>query len=220
MTWVRHNWSWCLELVLDHLILTVPSVLLAVVVAVPLGHLAYRRPVLGGPLLGVATLLYAIPALPLLIIVPVVFGLPLRSQANVIVALTLYGVALLVRTAADAFTAVDSRTKEAAVAIGYSPQAVLWQVELPLAVPVLLSGVRVVAVSTVGLVTIGALIGVDSLGTLITDGFDRSIAAEVATGVVATVVLALIVDAALLLLGRLLAPWAHVQHAEAREAQS
>lgn len=207
MRWLALNWPQVLELAWDHLLLALPSIVASVLIAVPLGRLAHRRPALGAPLLAVASLMYAIPALPLLIVIPAVLGIALRSPATMIVALTVYGVALLVRTAADAFAAVDVRTHDGAVAIGYSPRAVFWQVDLPLAVPVLLSGVRVVAVSTISLVTIGALIGVPSLGTLLTDGFQRGIAAEVGVGVVATVALALLTDAGLLLLGRLLTPW-------------
>lgn len=211
MSWLILNWTQVVELVRDHLVLSAPAIVLSVLIAVPLGRLAYRRPAVGAPLLGAASLLYAIPALPLLIVIPAVLGIPLRSPATMTIALTVYGVALLVRTAADAFAAVDSRTRDAAVAIGHSPRAVFWQVDLPLAVPVLLSGVRVVAVSTIGLVTIGALIGMSSLGTLLTDGFQRGIAAEVATGVVATMLLALLVDALLLAAGRALTPWRKTQ---------
>ncbi|GAA2180089.1 ABC transporter permease subunit [Brooklawnia cerclae] len=210
MRWLILNWAQVTELARDHLVLSVPAIVLSVLIAVPLGRLAYRRPAIGAPLLGVAALLYAVPALPLLIVIPAVLGIPLRSMATMTIALTVYGVALLVRTAADAFATVDASTRDAAVAIGHSPRAVFWQVDLPLAVPVLLSGVRVVAVSTIGLVTIGALIGVSSLGTLLTDGFQRGIAAEVATGVVATVVLALLVDALLLAVGRVLTPWTRI----------
>lgn len=207
MTWLSLNWPHVVDLARAHLLLSVPAILLSVVIAVPVGRLAYRHPRVGGPLLGAASLLYAIPALPLLIVIPALLGTPLRSATTMIVALTVYGVALLVRTAADAFTAVDDHTRDAAVAVGHSPLAVFWQVDLPLAFPVLLSGVRVVTVSTIGLVTIGALIGVSSLGTLLTDGFQRSISAEVATGVIATVLLALLLDGLLLLTGRVAAPW-------------
>lgn len=207
MTWLSLNWSYVIDLARTHLLLSVPAILLSIVIAVPVGRLAYRHPRVGGPLLGAASLLYAIPALPLLIVIPVLLGTPLRSATTMIVALTVYDVALLVRTAADAFTAVDDRTRDAAVAVGHSPLAVFWQVDLPLAFPVLLSGVRVVTVSTIGLVTIGALIGVSSLGTLLTDGFQRSISAEVVTGVIATVLLALLLDGLLLLTGRVAAPW-------------
>ncbi|GAA2124677.1 ABC transporter permease [Glycomyces algeriensis] len=212
MTWLTLNWPQVLELTRDHLLLSAPAILLSVLIAVPIGRLAQQRPRLGGPLLGAASLLYAIPALPLLIIIPVIFGIPLRSPATMIIALTVYGVALLVRTAADAFGSVDPRVREAAVAVGHSPRSVFWRVDLPLALPVLLAGIRVVAVSTVSLVTIGALIGVPSLGTLLTDGFQRGIPAEVATGVIATMALALLFDGLLIAIGRLLTPWAATSH--------
>lgn len=207
MSWLLANWQPVVGLALDHLLLSLPAILVSVLVAVPIGRLAFRRPRIGGPLLSVATLAYAIPALPLLIIIPAVFGTPLRSWQTMVAALTVYGVALLVRTACDAFTAVDPQLRDAAVATGYSPRGLFWRVDLPLAVPVLVSGVRVVTVSTISLVTLGALIGVPGLGTLLTDGFQRGIAAEVWTGVIATAVLALLLDAAVLGIGRALAPW-------------
>lgn len=207
MNWLTLNWPQVLELTRDHLLLSAPAIVLSVLLAVPIGRLAHRRPRLGGAVLGAASLLYAVPALPLLIIIPVVFGVPLRSPATMIIALTVYGLALLVRTAADAFGSVDPRVREAAVAVGHSPRSVFWRVDLPLAVPVLLAGVRVVAVATVSLVTIGALIGVPSLGTLLTDGFQRGIPAEVATGVIAAMALALLFDALLIAAGRALTPW-------------
>ena len=207
MNWLRLNWPEVVDLTVAHLLLSLPAIVLSVVVAVPIGRLAQRLPRIGAPLLGAASLMYAIPALPLLIVIPPVFGTPLRSSATMVIALTIYGVALLVRTAADAFASVDAHTRDAALAIGHSPRSLLWRVDLPLAFPVLLSGIRVVTVSTIGLVTIGALIGVSSLGTLLTDGFQRGITGEVVTGVVATVVLALLLDGILVLVGRVLTRW-------------
>lgn len=208
MTWLALNWQQVVTLAVAHLLLSAPAIVISVLIAVPIGRLAFRRPRIGGAVSATATLLYAIPALPLLIIIPAIAGTPLRSSATMIIALSVYGVALLTRTAADAFSSVDGGVRTAAVAVGHSPRSVFWRIDLPLAVPVLIGGIRVMAVSTIGLVTIGALIGVPSLGTLLTDGFQRGIAAEVATGVIATVVLALLIDAVLVLTGRLLAPWA------------
>ncbi|MGW6005798.1 ABC transporter permease [Oerskovia enterophila] len=208
MTWLSTAWPQVLDLARTHLLLCLPAITLALLVAVPLGRLAQARPRTGAVLLAGASLLYAIPALPLLIILPVLFGIPLRSPATMVLALSLYGVALLVRTSADAFVAIDPLVRESAVAVGHSPFAMFWRVELPLAVPVLVSGVRVVTGSTVGLATIGALVGISSLGTLFTDGFQRGITAEVLTGIVATVLLALALDAACVLAGRALTPWA------------
>lgn len=207
MKWLLGNWQQVWELTVDHVALSLPAILLSLVIAVPIGRFAFQRPRLGGPLLSLATLAYAIPALPLLIIVPALVGTPLRSWQNMVVVLTVYGIALLVRTAADAFASVDPTLRDAAVAVGYSRTGLFWRVDLPLAIPVLISGIRVVTVSTISLVTIGALIGVSSLGSLLTDGFQRGIAAEVWTGVIATVLLALLLDALVLGIGRLLTPW-------------
>lgn len=207
MTWLRLNWPQALELLWAHLALSIPAIVLSAVIAIPLGRFAFRRPRIGGPLLSTATLLYAIPALPMLIIVPVIFGVALRSPATMIIALTAYGVALYVRTSADAFGSVDRTVRDAAKAMGYAPRSLFWQVDLPLAIPVLIAGLRVVSVSTIGLVTIGALIGVQNLGTLMTDGFQRGIAGEVAVGVILTVLLALVIDAVLLAACKLLTPW-------------
>lgn len=207
MTWLRWNWQQVVSLIGDHLALSVPAILASVVIAIPIGRLAFRHRWLGKPLLGLATLLYAVPALPLLVIIPVVLGIPLRSSATMIVALTVYGVALLVRTAADAFASVDGTVHEAAVAVGHSARGLFWRVDLPLAVPVLVSGIRVVTVSTVGLVTIGALVGQSSLGTLLTDGFQRGIVAEVVTGVIATIALAVLLDVLVQSAGRTATPW-------------
>lgn len=207
MRWFFANWEFVAQLALSHLVLSVPAIIISVIVAIPIGRLAFRHPRVGGPLLSVATLAYAIPALPLLIIIPALIGTALRSWQTMVVALSVYGVALLVRTAADAFGSVDRQLRDAAVAIGYAPRQLFWRVDLPLSVPVLISGVRVVSVSTISLVTLGALIGVPSLGTLLTDGFQRGIFAEIWTGVLATVVLALALDAIVLLIGRVLTPW-------------
>ena len=207
MTWLRLNWRQVIDLIGQHLMLSLPAIVLSILVAVPISHWAHRFRWLGRPLVGFATLLYAIPALPLLIVIPVIFGFPLRSPATMIMALTIYGVALLVRTGVDAFGVVDGSVRDAAIALGHSPRGRFWRVDLPLAVPILVSGIRVMAVSTVGLVTIGALIGQSGLGLLLTDGFQRGIIAEVATGVIVTIVLAVALDGLVLAGGRALTPW-------------
>ena len=207
MNWLAQNWPQVAELAWAHLRLSLPAIALSLVIAVPIGRLSFRYGRAGGALTSAATLLYAIPALPMLIIVPAIAGVPLRSPANMVITLTLYGVALLVRSTADGFAAVDRTVRDSSIAIGYSRRSLFWRVDLPLALPVIIAGLRVVAVSTISLVTVGALIGVSSLGTLLTDGFQRGILGEVLTGVIATIVLALAVDAVLLLLGRALTPW-------------
>lgn len=219
MTWLSYAWPQIFSLTWQHLILSVPAILLSILISVPLGWFASRYPRSGGVILSAATLLYAIPGLPMLILIPVLFSTSLRSPVTMVIALTLYGVALLVRTSADSFKAVDSQVRQAATSLGYAKQAMFWRVDLPLAVPVLVSGIRVVTVSTVGLVTVGALIGISSLGTLFTDGFQRGIAAEVITGIVATVLLALFLDSLCLFIGRLLTPWTLIKQKENRASR-
>jgi osmoprotectant transport system permease protein len=207
MTWVSENLAQVGALLGAHVAITVPAIVLSIVIAVPLGRIAQASGGGRSVLLGTTGLLYAIPSLPLLIVIPVVTGLPLRSGTTLVVALTLYGVALLARTAADAFGSVPPDVIAAAIATGHSRRERLLLVELPLAMPVLIAGTRVVAMSTIGLATIGALIGIPSLGSLFTDGFQRGIIAEVMTGVVLTVALAAAIDALLWAIGRLNQPW-------------
>ncbi|QYF74738.1 ABC transporter permease [Cryobacterium sp. PAMC25264] len=207
MTWVLANLGLIWARTLDHVVLSLPPIVLCFVIAVPLGWLARRYRVSRGIILTGAGLLYAVPSLPLFFVLPAVIGTGLRSPLNVIIALTLYGVALMVRVVADGLESVDADVRQSASAVGYSAWSRFWQVELPLAGPVLLAGMRVVAVSTVSLVTVGAVIGVQSLGSLFTDGFQRGIQAEIIAGLVATVALALIFDGALVLVGRVLMPW-------------
>jgi len=207
VTWIWSNYDLIWDRTLDHLVLSVPPIILSFFFALPLGALANRYRASRGVILSTVGLLYAIPSLPLFIVLPVIVGTSARSPLNLIIALTLYGVALMVRVVADGLAAVDPDVRQSASAMGFSGWSKFWQVELPLAGPVLLAGLRVVTVSTVSLATIGAVIGVQSLGSLFTDGFQRGIQAEIIAGIVATVVLALALDGALVLLGRLLMPW-------------
>ncbi len=210
MTWLSHNLDLVRELTVAHLVLAAPTIVLSLLIAVPIGWVAHRFRASRTVLLTFSGLLYAIPSLPLFIMLPAVLGTSIRSPVNIVVALTLYGIALMVRTAADAFDSVQSEVRQSATAVGFSATARFWRVELPLAGPVVLSGLRVVVVSTVSLVTVGAVIGTRSLGTLFTDGFQRGIPAEILTGVVMTVLVALLLDLACVLLGRVLLPWSRI----------
>jgi len=212
MSWVAANLSQIASLLLAHIAITVPAIVLSVAVAVPLGRLAHASGRARGSILATTGVLYAIPSLPLLIVIPIIFGLPLRSPATMIIALTVYGIAMLARSAADAFASVPADAVTVATATGHTPRGRFLHVELPLAMPVLIAGTRVVAMSTIGLATIGALIGIPSLGSLLTDGFQRGIAAEVATGIILTLVLAAVIDAALWLAGRVSQPWSRLAH--------
>ena len=194
------------SLALAHLWIALPAIALSVLLSVPIARWAAfsRR---GGWVLSALSALYAVPSLPLLIVIPVIVGVALRSPINMIIVLTLYGVAVLVRQAAEGFRAIPRATLQAANACGYSLPRRFVEVELPLATPVVVAGTRVVATSTVSLVTVGAFIGVRSLGTLFTDGFQRGLIAEVVAGLVATVLLALVIDALIQGIGWALTPW-------------
>jgi osmoprotectant transport system permease protein len=138
---------------------------------------------------------------------------------NVIVALTIYALALMVRTTADALSSVSGDVLQSATAVGFSGWRRFWAVELPLAGPVLLAGLRVVSVSTVSLVSVGSLIGVNSLGNLFIDGFQRSFPEEVVVGILAVMAIAFVFDGLLLLLGRLLMPWTRVDRRSRRSVR-
>jgi osmoprotectant transport system permease protein len=210
VTWLFNNGDLIGQLVVAHLLIAIPPIILSFVISVPIGWVANRFSWSRGTLLTVLGLLYAIPSLPLFIILPLVIGTGLRDSVNLVVALTLYGIALMVRTSADGLSSVDPDVRQSASAVGFSARSQFFRVELPLAGPVLLAGIRVVAVSTISLTTVGAVIGIDSLGSLFTDGFQRGIAVEILTGIVLTIILALGIDALLVLLGRVLMPWVAV----------
>lgn len=219
MSWVLQNLDILSSSTLSHLELSVPPIILSFVLSLPIGWVANRFRWSRATLLTIAGLLYAVPSLPLLIILPVVIGVGARSDANVIIALTLYGMALMVRSTADALDAVDPDVRQSATAVGFGAWKRFWQVEFPLAGPVLLAGLRVVVVSTVSLVTVGGVLGIPGLGFLFTDGLQRSILAEIVSGIVLTVVLALVLDGLLVLLGRALMPWSRATREPSRRAQ-
>lgn len=207
MTWVLNNLGLIGGLALDHLRHSLPAIILGFVIAVPLGWFAFRATKLRGAILGLVGVLYAIPSFGLFAVLASAFGIPYLSETNLIVALTVYAVALMTRSVADGFASVDRDVRQSAIAIGYGPWRRFFTVELPLAGPVLLAGLRVTAVSTIALATVGILIGVENLGYLFTNGSQRRIVEEVFAGVVAVALLAAVIDVLLVLLGRLLMPW-------------
>ncbi len=207
MDWALGNLDLLATLTVQHIRLSVPPILLGLLFAVPLGWLAFRFPKTRGAVLTGVGVLYAIPSLALFSLLPALIGTSTLSELNVTVALTIYAVAILARSVAEALDSVDNTVRQSATALGYSSWRRFWAVELPLAGPVILAGLRVAAASTVSLVTVGVLVGVQSLGYLFTNGFERRILEEIFTGVVLTMVVALLFDAALVVLGRILMPW-------------
>ncbi|WP_424189301.1 ABC transporter permease [Actinokineospora sp. G85] len=212
MNWVWANFDRLVETSLTHLWLALVPVVVGTLVSLPLGWAAARSKVAKAILIPVSSLLYTIPSIALFVIMPVVLGTKILDPFNVQAALTVYTVALLVRSIADALTAVPESVTTAATAMGYRPLGRFFAVELPLAVPVLVAGVRVASVSNMSLVAVGQLIGVGGLGFFLLDGAQTSPPnfAEIIAGIVAIVLLALVVDGLLALLGRLLTPWARV----------
>jgi len=207
VTWVLDNLDLIGRLSVEHLRQSALPIVLGLGLSVPLGWLAYRYRLTQGLTLTVVGLLYTIPSLALFALLPPLLGISFLSEINLIIALTLYAVAIMTRFVADALGSVEPSVRQAAVAVGYGSWRRFWQVEFPLAGPVVLAGLRVTAVSTISLVTVGILIGIDNLGYLFTNGYQRQLVASVLSGVVATVVIALIIDGLLVLAGRILMPW-------------
>ncbi|OZM82013.1 ABC transporter permease [Pseudonocardia sp. MH-G8] len=208
--WIPRNTSLISTLLVEHVQLSLVPVVVGLVVAVPLGWLANHTRVARSVLIPTSGLLYTIPSLALFVLLPGLLGLQVSNSLNVIIALALYTVALLVRSIADALAAVPAMVVAAATAMGFRPGRRFVAVELPLAVPVLIAGLRVATVSNISLVSVGALIGNGGLGELFTDGIQRSNIVEIITGIVLIVVLALAADAVLLGIGRVATPWNRV----------
>lgn len=216
MTWVLGNLPFIGDLLIQHVYFALLPVIIGLLIAIPIGWLANRTRIGRSILLNASGLLYTIPSLALFVMLPLVLGTQILDPINVVVALSIYTVALLVRTVADALEAVPSVIVSSATAMGYKPFSRFVGVELPMAVPVILAGLRVAAVSSISLVTVGAVIGFGGLGQMFTDGFQRVIPQEIIAGIVLVLVFALVVDGLLLLLGRALTPWDRVGKAAGR----
>lgn len=207
MTWVLDNLDLIARLSGEHLRQSMVPIVLGLVLAIPAGWTAYRFKVTRGIVLTLVALLYTIPSLALFALLPPLLGIRFLSAWNLVIALTIYAVAIMTRFVTDALISVDPAVRQAAEAVGYGPWRRFWAVELPLAGPVILAGLRVTAVSTISLATVGVLIGIDNLGYLFTNGFERQLVQIVLAGVVAVVLIAIVVDLLLVAIGRLVMPW-------------
>jgi osmoprotectant transport system permease protein len=208
VNWVGNNLELIGELALVHLRQSLIALIAGFIVSIPLGWFAWRYRLVRSSVITITGLLYTIPSLALLILVPVVTGwYSIVSENNLIVALAVYAVAILVRAVADGLDSVDAGVRQASTAIGYGSFRRFWAVEFPLAGPVVLAGLRVTSASTIALATVGILVGIQNLGYLFTNGLQRRIIPEVFAGVIAVVVLALVIDLLLVFAGRLLMPW-------------
>ncbi|MBJ7385137.1 MAG: ABC transporter permease [Mycolicibacterium sp.] len=201
------------ELTLIHLWLSLLPLLLGLVIAVPLGSFVHRTTALRRITTVTASIIFTIPSLALFVVLPLVIPTRILDQANVIVALTLYTVALLVRAVPEALDALPPAVLDAATAVGYTPLKRIIKVELPLAVPVLVASLRVVAVTNISMVSVGSVIGIGGLGTWFTEGYQADKSDQIIAGIIAIFVLAIVIDTLIMLAGRLATPWVRTDRA-------
>jgi osmoprotectant transport system permease protein len=191
----------------QHVTLTVETILLGLLVAAPLALLARRYRWLAGPIIGTTGVLYTIPSLALFAFLAPFTGL--TEQRTVLVGLVIYALLVLVRNILVGLEGVPADVREAARGMGYGARRMLWRIELPVALPTIMAGVRIATVSTVALVTVGVINGNGGLGGLILRGFQNNFyRAEIVTASLLTVALGLTADVLLAGLTRLLTPWA------------
>ncbi len=205
--WVWANLPYIAQLTVNHIWLTLFPTCFGLIAALPLGWAAHRLR-RGYPfIVGTAGLLYTIPSLALFILLPTVLGTKILDPINIVIALTIYTIALLVRVIADGLASVPHETVQAAEAMGYRGWQRLILVELPVAVPVIAAGLRVAVVSNVSIVTMAALLGIPQLGSLFTQGFQLRLVAPMVTGIVLCVVLAIIFDSLIVWSNKVATPW-------------
>ncbi|GES31069.1 ABC transporter permease [Streptomyces angustmyceticus] len=192
----------------QHLGITAVSVLIGLLIAFPLALVARRWRAAAGPVLGLTTVLYTVPSLAMFALLTPVFGV---SAAVVVTGLVLYSLTILVRNILAGLQAVPAEVREAARGMGYGPARLLCEVELPLALPALVAGLRIATVSTVAMTTIGSVVGYGGLGNLIASGMEGFFKAEVLTASVLCVLLAVLADLLLMGVQRLLTPWTRTQ---------
>ncbi|GCD89736.1 ABC transporter permease [Nocardioides sp. LS1] len=188
----------------QHLQITVYAVALGIAIAFPLALLARRLPRLETTILGASTALYTIPSLALLPLLVPFTGLEMRT---VVIGLALYALTILVRSMLEGLRSVPDDVRESAVGLGYGASRLLLRVELPLALPVMMAGLRVATVSTVALTTVGTLVSYGGLGNLISDGVFTNFRAELMAAAILCVVLAVVLDLLIVLVQWLLTPW-------------
>src|SRR6185369_9192651 len=196
---------WTLTLI--HLRLSLIPILLGLIIAVPLGALVQRTRVLRRISTLTASIIFTIPSLALFVVLPLIIPTRILDEANVIVALTLYTTALLVRAVPEALDNVPEPVRDAATAVGYKPLVQMLKVELPLSIPVLVASLRVVAVTNISMVSVGSVIGVGGLGTWFTEGYQSNKSDQIVAGIIAIFVLAVVIDTLIMLAGKALTPW-------------
>ena len=204
-SYVIDNWDAILRYLGEHVRLTVGAVVLGALIALPLALLARRSRFLAGPVLAASTIIYTIPSLAMFAFIFPFTGL---SATTVLIGLVAYSLVILVRNFLTGLRGVPDDVREAARGMGYGSAALFWKIDLPLAMPAFITGLRIATVSTVALVTVGVLVGHGGLGQLILGGFNANFyRAEIVTGTVLCILLALFADVLLVGAERLVTPW-------------
>ncbi len=199
------EWDQVAEALVQHLQLTLLAVAGGIVVAAALTAVALRFRWTSGPITALGSFLYTIPSVAFFGVLAPYTGL---SMATAVIPLVAYTLLILVTNMLAGFRSVPAHVRDAADGMGMGPLRRLLTVELPIALPSILTGVRIAAVSTVGLVTVAAVVGQGGLGRLILDGLRRTFWTPMTVGAGLSILLALLLDVAILLLGRLVTPWA------------
>ena len=206
--------AWSLTLV--HLRLSLEPVLIGLAIAVPLGVLVQRAPIARWLTTVTASVVFTIPSLALFVVLPMIIGTRILDEANVVVALTAYTAALLVRAVLEALDAVPVHVRDAATAMGYAPIKRILKVELLLSIPVMTAGLRVVMVTNIAMVSVGSVIGVGGLGTWFTAGYQTNKSDQIVGGIIAVLLLAFVIDILIVVAGWLATPWERATHPNRR----
>jgi osmoprotectant transport system permease protein len=202
------NWPQFWQYAGDNAYLGVLPAVIGLVISVPLGVACVRWRWLYGPVLTATSIIYAIPSLALFVVLIAYTGL---SNTTVIIPLTLFSLCVLVPNVVDGLRSVPEPVRQAATAMGFGTWRRLIQVELPVSIPIVIAGLRVAAVSSISLASVGALIGVNSLGYFFIDGLQRNFNEEIYAAIVGVIVIALACDLLLVGLRWLLTPWSRRQ---------
>ena len=205
--WIQRNLAMIGSLLMEHVILAVLPVLIAFAVCLPLGFLVFKTKRAANVILAFLGLIYSIPSLALFVMMPMVLGTKILNPVNIVVALAIYSTALLVRTAVDGLRSVSPSVRQSATAVGYGWFRRLFRVELPLAMPVIFAGLRVVTVSNIALVSVAVLVGSGALGKLFDLGFSSYFYTPIIVALVLMLILSLIFDGLILLIQRGTLPW-------------
>jgi osmoprotectant transport system permease protein len=211
--WIERNLPMIGSLLVEHIILAVLPVLIALVISLPLGYLISKTKRAANVILAFIGVIYSIPSLALFVLMPVVLGTKILNPINIVVALAVYSTALLIRSVVDGLRSVLPSVTQSATAVGYGWLRRLFRVELPLAMPVIFAGLRVVTVSNIALVSVAVLVGSGALGKLFDLGFSSVFYTPIIVALVLMLLLSLIFDSLILLIQRGTLPWFRKQPA-------